>query len=126
MAISSCSKEDPAIEMRKEASGKILGEWKLKESTSEEYYPIAVINSTTEYTGTANDYYVFNDSGLLAKHSATGKIQVYYHVINPFQVRIGNQVWWVKQLTDTQLELLLDINEVVQDKRFVTKIYLNR
>ena len=127
LLVSSCIPEDVGPQMRQDAEAKVRGPWKVDKIIDQVYDPISTLHSTTEYVGNTGDYYIFNTGNLLSiTTQPAGEVEKNYHVINPHQVMIGSEVWRIDTLTDTHLLLIKDLNKVVENKRYVSKVYLKR
>ena len=127
LVLSSCTKEHTAPELRRETAEKMIGKWVIDHTVSEVYDPLPLLNSTDTYIGTANDYYNFKTDGYVGISSAVlGQREETYTVFNPYQVNIADRGWWIDKLSSTELLLVQDVNDVVQYKRYVTKIYLKK
>ena len=123
----SCTKEDIGPKLKREAHEKILGKWNIEKIVQQEYEPIPTLVSTNEYAGTANDYYFFKSDEVVAINTtSTPQTDLNFEVINPYQIWIGSDAWRITELSDKKLILNKDRNDVVNNKRSVTNIYLVR
>src|SRR5690349_9181091 len=121
----SCSKEDVAPKLKREAHEKILGKWNIEKIVQQEYEPIPTLFSTNEYAGTTNDYYFFKSDEVVAINTtSTPQTDLNFEVINPYQIWIGDDAWRITELSDKKLILNRDRNDVDNNKRSVTNIYL--
>ncbi len=123
----SCEKGVTAAEMKQEAAEMLLGKWIVDRQVDEVYSPLTTLSSTTEYSGSAGDFYIFKTNQIAEVNSiTTGNSQQGYEVVNPYQLIIGQTLWRIEKLTTDEMHLVLDRNDAVQYKRFVTKLYLKR
>jgi len=129
---SSCVKEDIGPRLRREAEEKLLGTWILERRVTEVYqpivaYPVPGTGATTQYNGTANDYFDFQSAQVVEIDTAgTGATQHAFEVINPSQVFIDDNSWRIETHTARNLLLVRDINDGPQDRRYITKLYFKR
>ena len=131
LALSSCVKDDVAGQLRSEAEAKIMGKWKLDRRVSETYspippHPVPGTGTSMEYTGTADDYFLFEPDNNVEIDTAGTAAVFSFDVINPSQVIIGERPWRIEELTETRLQMVWDRNDGAQNKRFITRLYLKR
>ena len=123
----SCTKEDIGPKLKREAHEKILGKWNIEKIVQQQYEPIPTLVSTNEYTGTSNDYYFFKSDEVVAINTtSTPQTDLNFEVVNPYQIWIGDDAWRITELSDKKLILNRDRNDVENNKRSVTNIYLIR
>jgi hypothetical protein len=123
---SACVRENVAAKLREATHQQLQGEWKVGRIVTELFEPIPTLSERTEYRGKSSDYYRFGKNQLVDITSPLpGQSQQEgYEVVNPNQLIIGKEVWWIKNLTGTTLQLVQDRNYVEQNRRYVTSIYL--
>jgi hypothetical protein len=123
----SCLKEDIGPKLKREADEKILGKWNIEKIVQQEYDPIPTLVNTNLYLGTTEDYYFFKADEIVEINTAsTPQTDLDFEVINPYQIWIGDQAWRITELSDKKLTLNKDRNDVDNNKRSVTNIYLIR
>lgn len=125
---SACKKENYAAKLRQETDQQLQGRWYIESIVREMYAPIPTLSSRTEYAGKPTDYYFFktNHNVEITVPEPGQANEEGYEVVNPSQLIIGNDVWWIKDLTADSFQLLKDHNKVEENRRYVTRIYLAR
>jgi hypothetical protein len=123
-----CKKEDLAAKLREETHQQLQGKWYIESIVREVYEPIPILHSHNEYTGKPTDYYFFktNNNVEITRPEAGQSNEEGYEVVNPSQLIIGNEVWWIEHLTADSFQLAKDRNKVEENRRYVTRIYLAR
>jgi hypothetical protein len=123
-----CKKENYAAKLRQDTHEQLQGKWYIESIVREVYEPISTLSSRTEYAGKPTDYYLFkaNHNVDITLPQPGQSNEEGYEVVNPSQLIIGNEVWWIKDLTAESFQLLKDRNQVEETRRYVTRIYLAR
>lgn len=125
---SACKKENLAAKLREETHQQLQGKWFIESIVREVYQPIPILNSRTEYAGKPTDYYLFKTNQVveITLPEPTQSNEEGYEVINPSQLIIGSEVWWIENLKPGSFQLLQDHNKVDENRRYVTRIYFAR
>ena len=125
---SACKKENVAAKLTAETHQQLQGEWKIERIVKEVYEPIPTLSTREEYSGKPTDYYRFRSDHLvdITLPQPGQSTEERYEVVNPYQLFIGMDVWWIEELTATKLLLKKDHNHVDENRRYLTKIYLVR
>ena len=123
----SCSKNDIGAQLKRNAEEKIVGKWMLDHTIEQIYHPIQTLSSSTASFGSAGDSLVFERSNRVRTYSDTNRNKEdVYEVVNPNQIIIGDKVWRMEELSSAKMLLVMDRNDVPENKRYVTRIYLKK
>lgn len=100
LILSACKKKD----VEKTTAEKLVAKWKVTSFISNDYYNNA--NHITTLQGTASDYVDFRTDGkLYTKQGNSAEEVVAYSVVNDNALRIDNEDWTIKALSDNQFVL---------------------
>ncbi len=123
--LTSCQRDDD--EPLPTTSTKILGAWKVDRAIDEDYHPINTLVDLEEYVGLPGDSVVFKTDGFVYTYSdIDGNDETDYIVLDEKTIKIEDEVYEIKTLTDKELFLYLEEKDLAQDKRFVQKLYFKR
>ena len=109
------------------AATKILGAWKVDRAIDEDYHPVNTLVDVEEHIGLPGDSVVFKTDGLVYTYSdVDGKDETDYIVLDEKTIKIEDEVYEIKTLTDKELYLYLEEKDPARDTRFVQKLYFKR
>ena len=125
LVLTACQKDDD--DPGPTAAQKILGAWKLDRDIEEDYHPINTLVDVDEIVGLPGDSVVFKTNGIVYTYSdVVGNDQTDYIVIDEKTIKIEDEIYEIKTLTDKELFLYIDEKDPVQNTRFVQKLYFKR
>ena len=125
LMLTSCQRDDDDPEPT--TAQKILGAWKVDRAIDEDYRPINTLVDLEEYVGLPGDSIVFRTDGLVYTYSdVDGKDETDYIVVDENTIKIEDEVYEIKTLTDNVLFLYLDEKDQTLNTRFVQKLYFKR
>jgi hypothetical protein len=131
ICMASCTKKKTNDEIIREAEQKLIGNWAMQKRTTEVFTPITPYvtpgtGALTEYVGSARDHFNFDQTHSVTIDTAAVVSSKSFELINPYHVFIGDDYWWIDQLTTNQLVLMQDRNDGAQNTRTVIKIFLKK
>jgi hypothetical protein len=125
VVLTSCQRDDE--DPLPTAATKILGAWKVDRAIDEDYHPVNTLVDVEEYIGLPGDSVVFKTDGLVYTYSdVDGKDETDYIVLDEKTIKIEDELYEIKTLTDKELYLYLEEKDPAQDTRFVQKLYFKR
>jgi hypothetical protein len=124
LVLTACQRDDDPVPT---TSDMLMGKWKLQKAIDEYYQPINVLLETDEVIGEADDSIVFKNNSKLYSYSATyGEEVTEYQVLNDTTLLIEDELYKIRKLTNTELNLFLDHTEQSLNERYVQKLYFIR
>lgn len=103
---------------------KLAGKWKIERVIDEYYKPVNTLVDSEETAGREGDAVEFKANGIVYVYSEIdGDDETTYQILNDTTVKIEDEVYIIKKLTATQLDLLQDYTEPGTDERYVQRIY---
>ena len=122
LMLTSCQRDDDDPEPT--TAQKILGAWKVDRAIDEDYHPINTLVDLEEYVGLPGDSVVFKTDGLVYTYSdVDGNDETDYIVVDDKTIKIEDELYEIKTLTDKELFLFLEEKDQTLYKRFVHKLY---
>ena len=123
----SCVKEDSEEAALTGTQQKILGKWMLVKHVEEIYQPVNSLVSKDETIGLPGDSIIFRSNNILNTYSdIDGRSTEDYEVINGNTVRIEFEEWHISQLTATEMILVSEETNSVENRRDVATAVLRR
>ena len=126
MLLTSCKKENLALELRQKTERLLHGKWTVDKKLQQQYEPISDLKHSEELSGGPLDFYDFKPSNSVVISDGAGQQESHFEVINPTQLLIGKDTWFIEGLTSNKVTLYRDRNDVDHNKRYVTRILLKR
>ena len=104
--------------------GKLLGRWKIDRIIEEFYKPVNTLVDTEETPGREGDAAEFRANGVVYVYSQIdGDDETTYEVLNDTTVKIEDEIYKIRKLTPTELNLYQEYQEPGTNERFVQWIY---
>lgn len=120
----SCQKDDSPEPATQE---KLLGRWKIDRVIEESYKPVNTLVDTEVTPGRDGDAVEFKSNGVVNVYSTIdGDDETTYEVLNDTTVKIEDEIYKIRKLTPTELNLYQEWQGQAIDERFVQKIYFIR
>ena len=121
--LSSCRHDDPEPTTQQ----KLLGAWKLQKAVDEYYKPMTVLMETDETLGEPGDSVVFkNDNTVHTYSPIDGEDQTTYQVLNDTTIRIEDELYKIRKLTPSELNLYQELAYPATNEKYVQRIYFVR
>lgn len=124
LAMVSCQKDDipePTTEQ------KLSGKWKLQRVVEEYYQPINTLIDSEETPGREGDAVEFKANGIVHVYSLIdGDDETTYEILNDTTMLIEDEMYKIRKLTSTELNLFQDYVEPGGDERYVQRVYFVR
>ena len=125
LMLTACQRDDDDPEPT--TAQKILGAWKLDRDIEEDYHPINTLVDVDEIVGLPGDSVVFKTNGIVYTYSdVVGQDETDYIVLDEKSIKIEDEIYEIKTLSDKELFLYLEEKDQVQNTRFVQKLYFKR
>jgi hypothetical protein len=106
---------------------KLLGKWKLQKEVDESYQPMNVLINTDETMGEPGDSVVFKNDGNVFVYSPTyGEDVTTYEILNDTTVKIEDEMYRIRKLTTTELNLYWEDVYPALNSREVQRLYFVR
>lgn len=106
---------------------KILGAWKLQKAVDEYYQPVNTLIETDEYLGVAGDSVVFKSDNMVYSYSPVeGNDETTYQILNDTTIRIEDELYKIRKLSATELNLFQEHLEPAVDERYIQRLYFVR
>ena len=117
----SCQKDDTP---EPTTQGKLLGKWKIDRIIEEYYKPVNTLLDTEETPGRDGDAVEFKSNGVVYVYSEIdGDDETTYEVLNDTTVKIEDEIYKIRKLTPTELNLYQEWEEPGMNEKFIQRIY---
>jgi len=106
---------------------KILGTWRLQKAVDEYYQPMNTLVDKEETIGLPGDSVVFKSNNEVYTYSPVdGNDMTTYEVLNETTLKVEDETYEIKKLTNNELYLYQDHKEPAVNTRYVQHLYFVR
>ena len=120
-ALVSCQKDDTP---EPTTQAKLLGKWKIDRIIEEYYKPVNTLIDTEETDGREGDAVEFKSNGVVYVYSEIdGDDETTYQLLNDTTIEIEDEIYKIRKLTPTELNLYQEYEEPGMNERFTQTIY---
>ncbi|HEY0680180.1 MAG TPA: hypothetical protein VGD17_17970 [Chitinophagaceae bacterium] len=105
----------------------ILGKWRLQKAIDEYYHPVNVLLETENVDGEIGDSVIFKSNNEVYSYSlAHGEEVTTYEILNDTTIKIEDELYKIRRLTNQELHLYMEETDPVLDERYIQKLYFLR
>lgn len=117
----SCQKDDIP---EPTTQAKLLGRWKIDRIIEEYYKPVNTLIDTEETDGREGDAAEFAPNGVVYVYSVIdGDDETTYELLDDTTIKIEDEIYKIRKLTTTELNLYQEWEEPGMNERFTQTIY---